>query len=148
MLSRRIKLYLCSKSYICLNWAHLNTVWQPCCSNMTSLPEFTHLATPHQGCTIWYPNWVRFAPNGTNLGLFKISFSTFWLAEPKSTETDLKKSQHVLKMVLKSPRFVTFGGQTVVKLILKRPRFVPFGANLNQFGDNPDTPGGLWDTGR
>ena len=33
------------------------------------------------------PNWVRLAPNGTNLGLFKISFSTF------CTETDLKKSQ-------------------------------------------------------
>ena len=34
-------------------------------------------------------NWVRLAPNGTNLGLFKISFSTFWLAETKCTETDL-----------------------------------------------------------
>ena len=30
---------------------------------------------------------------GTNLGLFKISFSTFWLAEPKCTETDLKPTQ-------------------------------------------------------
>ena len=35
--------------------------------------------------------WVRFGPNATNLGLFKISFSTVWLAEPKCTETDLKK---------------------------------------------------------
>ena len=33
-----------------------------------------------QGGEIWYPNWVKLAPNGTNLGLFKISFSTFWLA--------------------------------------------------------------------
>ena len=32
-------------------------------------------------------------PNGTHLGLFKISFSTFGLGEPKCTETDLKKSQ-------------------------------------------------------
>ena len=32
-------------------------------------------------------------PNGTNVGLFKISFSTFWLGDPKCTETDLKKSQ-------------------------------------------------------
>ena len=40
-----------------------------------------------------HPNWVRLAPNGTNLGLFKISFSTFWLDEPKCTETYLKKSQ-------------------------------------------------------
>ena len=46
-----------------------------------------------QGCRIWHPNWVRLAPNGINLGLFKISFSTFWLGEPKCTETDLKKSQ-------------------------------------------------------
>ena len=45
------------------------------------------------GCQICHPKWVRLAPNGTNLGLFKISFSTFWLAEPKCTETDLKKSQ-------------------------------------------------------
>ena len=29
-----------------------------------------------QGGKIWYPNWVRLAPNGTNLGLFKISFIT------------------------------------------------------------------------
>ena len=27
------------------------------------------------------------------MGLFKITFSTFWLGEPKCTETDLKKSQ-------------------------------------------------------
>ena len=32
-----------------------------------------------QGWQIWHPNWVRLAPNETNLGLFKISFSTFWL---------------------------------------------------------------------
>ena len=32
-----------------------------------------------QGCPIWYPNWVNLYPNGTNLGLFKISFSAFWL---------------------------------------------------------------------
>ena len=38
-------------------------------------------------------NWVRLALNRTNLGLLKISFSTFWLGEPKCTETDLKKSQ-------------------------------------------------------
>ena len=48
-------------------------------------------------CTSWVssfaPDWVRLAPNGTNLWLFKISFSTFWLSEPKCTETDLKKSQ-------------------------------------------------------
>ena len=25
------------------------------------------------------PNWVKLATNGTNLGLFKISYSTFWL---------------------------------------------------------------------
>ena len=46
-----------------------------------------------QGCQIWHPISVRLALKGTNLGLFKISFSIFWLAEPKCTETDLKKSQ-------------------------------------------------------
>ena len=54
--------------------------------NLTSLLGY-------QGCQIWHPKWVRLAPNGTNLGLFKISFSTFSLAKPKCTETDLKKSQ-------------------------------------------------------
>ena len=38
-------------------------------------------------------NLVRLAPDGTNVGLFKISFSTFWLGEPKCTDTDLKQSQ-------------------------------------------------------
>ena len=47
----------------------------------------------HQRCRIWQPNCVRLAPNGTKLGIFKIGLSTFWLAEPKCTETDLKKSQ-------------------------------------------------------
>ena len=47
----------------------------------------------HQGSQILYPNWVRLDPNGTNLGLFKISISAFLLDEPKCTETDLKKSQ-------------------------------------------------------
>ena len=39
------------------------------------------------------PKVGQICPNGTNLGLFKISFSTFWLGEPKCTEADLKKSQ-------------------------------------------------------
>ena len=46
-----------------------------------------------QECQICHPNWVRLVLNETNLGLFKISFSTFWLAEPKCTETDLRNSQ-------------------------------------------------------
>ena len=37
------------------------------------------------GMSKFSPNWFRLAPNGTNLGLFKISFSTFWLGEPKCT---------------------------------------------------------------
>ena len=40
------------------------------------------LCTHLQGSQIWHPNWVRWCPNGTNLGLFKISFSTF-LKRPK-----------------------------------------------------------------
>ena len=46
-----------------------------------------------QGFQMWHPNWVRLVPNGTNLGLFKISFSTFWLG----------------LLILKSSRFVSFG---------------------------------------
>ena len=38
-------------------------------------------------------NWVKTARIGINLGLFKISFSIVWLAEPKCSETDLKKSE-------------------------------------------------------
>ena len=34
---------------------------------------------------------IRLASKGTHLGLFKISFITFWLTEPKCTETNLKK---------------------------------------------------------
>ena len=52
----------------------------------------THLTDSHQESQIWYPNWVRLAPNGTNMGLLKISFITIWLAEPKCKETYLKKS--------------------------------------------------------
>ena len=43
----------------------------------------------HQGGHIWHPNWVKLVPNETHLGLFKIIFSTFWLGEPKCTETGL-----------------------------------------------------------
>ena len=32
-----------------------------------------------QGGQILHSNWIRLAPNGTNLGICKISFSTFWL---------------------------------------------------------------------
>ena len=68
-----------------------------------------------RGCQVWVQNQVILAPNGTNLGLFKISFSTFWLGEPKCTETDLKKSQiclaskNVHKLISKGHRFVSFG---------------------------------------
>ena len=50
------------------------------------------------------PKLIRLVPKGTNLGLFKISFSTYWLAEPKCT-----------------------------KLIFKSPRLIPLGANLTLF---------------
>ena len=35
------------------------------------------------------PNWVRLASNGTNLGLLKLSFSTFWLTGSKCSEINL-----------------------------------------------------------
>ena len=36
---------------------------------------------PVSGMVCLALKWVRLAPNGTNQGLFKISFSTFWLCE-------------------------------------------------------------------
>ena len=44
-----------------------------------------------QRSQICQPNWVRLAPNGTNLGFLQIRFSTFWRGALKCTESDLKK---------------------------------------------------------
>ena len=73
--------------------------------NVLKIPNFPHLAQTgqshleeaemrlisHQGFQIWHPNRVILAQIATNLGLFNINFSTFWLAVPKCTEIDLKK---------------------------------------------------------
>ena len=59
-------------------------------SNLTLFRDKLAALTSKQGCQICHPKRFRFVPNGTNLGHFKISFSTFWLGEPKCTETDLK----------------------------------------------------------
>ena len=54
-----------------------------------------------QPCSTWVARFGskvgQMAPNVTNLGLFKISFSTstLWLAEPKYTETHFKSSSFV-----------------------------------------------------
>ena len=37
-------------------------------------------------------NLVRFAPIGTNMGLFQIRFQYIWLIEPNVLKSDLKKS--------------------------------------------------------
>ena len=58
----------------------------PCCL----CPYTVELSS---GVSVMTPNCVRLAPNGTNLGLFKIGFSTFYFAESKCTETDYKESQ-------------------------------------------------------
>ena len=80
-------------------------------------------------------------PNGTNLGLFKISFSTFWA----------RRAQNVLKLILKSPRFVSFGANlsrmlfglpmfesstccTDVSLGQNRTRLFQFGVCLDKLG--------------
>ena len=55
----------------------LTTLFQSFCTGMSNLASIL--------CQI--------GPKVTNLGVFKISFSTFWLGEPKCTGTDLKKSQ-------------------------------------------------------
>ena len=43
----------------------------------------------NQGYQVWHPNQVRLAVNRPNLCIFKISFSTFWLGEPKCTKSYL-----------------------------------------------------------
>ena len=67
-------------------------------SNLTHFcPTLTSLKTPdNQRYQIWHPNWVRLAPNGTNLEFLR-SVSVHF-GEPKCTETDLK-----------NPKFVPFG---------------------------------------
>ena len=57
--------------------------------SLSSLGDSTAVTVSRLRVSGWAPNWARFSPNGTNLGLFKISFSTFWLGEPKCTETNL-----------------------------------------------------------
>ena len=58
-------------------------------------------------------------PNGTNLGLLKIILSTFWLG-PKWDKSGSFK--------------ISFSSKNELKLILKSPIFVSFGANLTQIG--------------
>ena len=50
---------------------------------LTCLKSYLSKHTANKGCQILHPNWVRLAQNGKNRGLFKISFSTLWLGEPK-----------------------------------------------------------------
>ena len=67
-----------------------------CLVNAISRPSgnsYTGQAEIDQGLSGLVPNCVILTRKGINLGLFKISFSTFWLDEPKCTETYLKKSQ-------------------------------------------------------
>ena len=50
-------------------------------SNYTVTPSQSVVNTDNLRCQIWHPNLVKLVPNGTNLGLLKISFSTFWLGQ-------------------------------------------------------------------
>ena len=85
-----------------------------------------------QGCQIWLPNWVRLAPNGTNLGLYKISFCTFWLqVDPKQDKSGNFKDYFLYIQALKQ---ILKANQNVLKLIIISPRFVPSWANLTEFG--------------
>ena len=67
------------------------------------------------------PNWFRLAPNGKKSRTLLKSVSVHFI--------------YFLRLVS-----IHFGSlsQNVLKLILKSPRFVPFGANLAQFVNNPD----------
>ena len=74
-------------------------LWSEIVNSLTHLGPKSHI--PDLCCPDVYSRDATFGiqiesdwpTNGTNLGLFKISLYTFWLAEPKRTETDLKKSQ-------------------------------------------------------
>ena len=55
--------------------------------------EALYLTVFNSGMSRLASNLHRLASKWKNLRFFKISFSTFWLTEPKCTETDLKKSQ-------------------------------------------------------
>ena len=61
------------------------------------------------------PNWIKLAPNGTkNLGLFKISFSTFWVGH--TSRHQVGHTWHRGKSEMKIH----------CKLILKAHKFIPF----------------------
>ena len=67
---------------------HVCLVWQTHHTRTQFFESFVqtdarHLPVPAlrragQGCRIWHLSCVKLAPNETNLGFFKISFSTFW----------------------------------------------------------------------
>ena len=48
--------------------------------DLTDINNSSSVRALMQAFKIWHPNWVKLVPNETNLRLFKISFSTFWLA--------------------------------------------------------------------
>ena len=61
-----------------LNLPLLGSIWPTLAQNMTSLQSpRTRQFQRDRGCQIWHTNWVRLVPVGTNMGLFKISFSRF-----------------------------------------------------------------------
>ena len=90
------------------------------CSAMLT-QSMTRRAQRHHTDGSLAPKRVRLAPNGTNLGLFKISFCAFWLDEPKCTETDLKKSKICPILVQSNTRCVPKRTETDLKNSTKRP---------------------------
>ena len=64
-----------------------------------------------------------------NPAIFQIRFSTFWLVDPKCTESDLKKSP-----ICDRAKMYWIWSKTI-------PGFVPFGANLPLFGPKSVDPG-------
>ena len=67
------------KSQICPIWGQSGpNLWPTLVSMATTsvtwaaIDYWSQLFFLNQGCQMWHPNWLRLAPNGTNLGLFKI----------------------------------------------------------------------------
>ena len=80
-----------------------NTRWMFCCTNRQPGYSVRDPDTNSglQGWQIWHPNWVRLTPNGTNLGLFKITFSTFWLVTSDSFDANLTQLETILTTLIR-----------------------------------------------
>ena len=94
-----VGLFMCNFMSIRCDGISASMVMNGC--NVSSCLQVTIII--HPGISGLGQNWIRLSPNVTHLGPFNISFSTFWLGEPKCTE-------------IWGPGFVPFGGHPYSEL--------------------------------